>query len=802
MLISLNWLSDFVSLPHDLDPRALAERFTVTVAEVEGIEHLTTTASGLIAARIERVEPIPGSGSLYAVSLEVGGRSLDSVTAAPGLATGQFIIYAPAGASLPEIGAVGVRQAHGRTSEGMIVAGDSLGLPTVGQHAIFLPPSTKPGEPIDMALFDDWVMEVDNKSITHRPDLWGHYGIAREMAAMFATPLGGYPVVPLAELAEADLPEIPITIDDPARCPRYSALRFTGVRPQPAPLRMQVRLAHVGLRPIDILVDLTNYIMAELGQPMHAFDGSRIDRIEVALAKAGEKFRTLDGLDRTMPEGALMIQCNRRSVALAGIMGGADTEITPKTNDLLLESANFDAATIRRCAVALGHRTDASARFEKSQDPHNTVLGIQRFVKLARPELPDMRLTSRLSDAFPLPPAPINVTVQPDYVRRYLGRPVETAEMVRILESLQFGVAEVGGLLEVAVPTFRATKDISIEPDVIEEIARFVGYGSITPTVPEVTVRYAAPAAISRLERRTLALLCGGMSYAEVHRYIWFDDAWLKTLGYEPGPTIGLRNPAAAGSERLRTTLLPGLLAVVDLNRRNFDRFEIVEVGSAFMPDKVERPEQAERRRLAIVLVAPGRKPAQEDALLARLKTDLETWAAQVLEGELAYSAAVASVPWEHEAKTASVVMDGRTVGRLTAVPAACKRAMDEHLAAWSIVLAEVDLDPLAERKPPVRKLAAIPVYPQINVDFSVLTDAGVRYEAIRGHLAGYAHPLLSRLAFVDSYEGGSVPAGKRSFTLRATIGDPSRTLGESDIQSFREAFIAHLSAAGLTLRQ
>jgi phenylalanyl-tRNA synthetase beta chain len=373
MYISLNWIRDFVDLPADIDPRELAERFTIVTAEVEGVEHITCDAKGLIAAQIVSVEPIPGTERMYAVRANLGSTQVDTVTIAEGLKPGDRVIYAPVGSTLPGVGKVSKRQAGGRTSEGMIAPGDALGLATVGQRAVWLPPSTVVGSAIDLAEFDDWVIEVDNKSITHRPDLWGHYGIARELAAVYGKPLEPYPVAPLKDIDNPSLPEIPIVIDDPAKSPRYSALRFTGVRPQPAPLWMQVRLAHVGLRPIDVLVDLTNYIMAELGQPMHAFDGSNIDRIEVAVAAPGEKFKTLDGVDRTLPAGALMIQSHRKSVALAGIMGGFDTEITEKTTDLLLESANFEAATIRKCAAALGHRTDASARFEKSQDPLNTV---------------------------------------------------------------------------------------------------------------------------------------------------------------------------------------------------------------------------------------------------------------------------------------------------------------------------------------------------------------------------------------------------------------------------------------------
>lgn len=801
MLISLNWIRDFVDLPPGFDPRELAERFTCTSAEVEGVEHITCSASGLIAAGIVSIETIPGDKPLFAVKVDLGDRQVDTVTVAEGLKTGDRVIFAPPGSTLPGVGQVGERKTAGRTSVGMIVPGDALSLPTVGQRAMWLPPSTKPGSSVDMGLFDDWIIEVDNKSITHRPDLWGHYGIAREVAAICDRQLKPYPIAPPQELDDPALPAVPIVIDDPAKCPRYSALRFTGVRPQPAPLWMQVRLAHVGLRPIDILVDLTNYIMAELGQPMHAFDCAKIDRIEVAVARPGEQFVTLDGFTRTMPEGALMIQCNRQSVALAGIMGGANTEVTNQTTDLLLESANFEAATIRRCATALGHRTDASARFEKSQDPHNTVIGIGRFVYLARPELPDMRFTSRLSDCFPHPPKPITVRVDPAFVGRYIGREVPADRIMSILAKIGFSVKAVDGMLEVGVPTWRATKDVSIEADIIEEVARFIGYGTITPALPEVTVRYAEPEAITRLERQTLTLMCGGMSYAEVHRYLWFDADWLKQLGFDPGTTLSLKNPVAAGTERLRTTLLPGLLATVDLNRRHFEHFELLEIGSAFPHGQKESPEKTEQRHLALAVVAPGRKPAHEDALILRLKTDLETFARQVLKGHFQFAAEEAVAPWEHQAKTAAVRLDERTVGRLTAVPAAFRRRIDEHLVAWSVVLAEINLSLLAERRPEPRKLAPVPVYPRINLDFSVLARSTRRYDEIERALRTYDHPLLRRLAFVDSYEGGSVPQGMRSFTFRVTIGDPSRTLTEQDIQDFRSTFLEWMKNQDLALR-
>jgi phenylalanyl-tRNA synthetase beta chain len=666
------------------------------------------------------------------------------------------------------------------------------------------------GVRIDAHIFDDWIIEVDNKSITHRPDLWGHYGIAREIAAMYGTALKPYPVTPIEELASPALPEVPIVIDDPVRSPRYSALRFAGVKAQPSPLWMQVRLAHVGLRPIDLLVDLTNYIMAELGQPMHAFDARGIERIEVAVAQPGERFTTLDGVKRTMPAGTVMIQSNRRSVAIGGIMGGADTEIQTGTTELLLESANFEPATIRRAATAMGHRTDASARFEKSLDPAHTVLAIQRFVKLARAELPEMKLTSRLSDAFPNPPQTRVIQLDPKFVSRYIGREITVEQIEGILRPLAFEVRRVDDRLDVTVPSFRATKDITIDADLVEEIARCLGYGTVEPALPHVTVRYAEPDAPARLERATLALLTGGMSYAEVHRYIWFDDAWLSKLGFDPGPTIRLRNPAAMGQERLRTTLVPGLLAAVDLNRRHFERFELLEVGSVFVSGQsaalagsgdFRSAEDHEDRRLALVRVAPGRKAAVEDELHARLKTDLTTWMLQMFGETPSFQAASASFPWQHEVKTSNILLGEDPLGRVTVVPTALRRRIDEHLQAWSIAISEVSLSMLSNRRKTERRLAPVPVYPQISLDFSVLSPASRPYAQIEQALARFDHALLRRLSFVDSFEGGAVPTGRRSFMFRATIGDPTRTLSEADVQTFRQSFIEYLARNELPLR-
>ncbi len=796
MLISLNLLKDFVNISAGANPRELALRFTTTTAEVEGVEEHKANFNGLVAGRIESLDRAAAEGKLYKVTISAG-KTFNSLTTAPGLSIGDIVAFAPPGST---VGGhqIGTTDSSGRPAEGMIVAWGSVGFTDIGANAVFLPPTTKPGSPIDPALFNDWVIEIDNKSITHRPDCWGHYGIAREVAAMLDLPLKAYDVTDPKALTSDKLPKIPIEIDDAKKCPRYTALLMKGLRSQPSPLWMQVRLAMCGQRPIDLLVDLTNYVMLELGQPMHAFDAAKLTNIQVATAKAGEKFTTLDGVSRTMPADTLMIQCDRKNVALAGIMGGAATEVSAKTDTVLLESANFDAATIRRAATAMGHRTEASARFEKSLDPAHTVLGIARFHKLAKAELPDLTLASTLSDCYPSPKTPKPIEIDCDFASRFMGKAVSPEDVTKILTRLEFACGRSGAKLAVTPPSFRATKDISIEADVIEEVARFVGYNNIEPVLPTMTSRYFEPSADLAIEERTLDDLCVGGDFVEVHDYIWYDDGWLKTIGYEPGECVTLKNPAADNCSRLRKSLMPGLLAIAERNRHHFARFQLAEIGSVFAVG-VKDVEKSQHRSLGLLVAQSGAKAEQE--VWNRLRSALDGWACQVLESTVECVETKAGQPWEDADRTAEIAVGGKILGRMTLLPLTCKQKIDERLRAWSIGLAELNLTAAASLLGKHEKLPPLPRHPQVELDFSVLVDSSRRYREIAGQLAGFKHPLLARLEYVGAYEGGSIPAGKRSLTLRSRIGHDDHTLAEQEIREFQDTFRRFLLAGGLELR-
>lgn len=801
MLISLNWLRDFVEIPASLSPRDLALQFTITTAEVEGVEEHVADFEGVVAASIESIKPLPGDAKLKTVVVDIGGRTLTSLTTAPDITPGDLVAYAPPGA---RVGSqkLGEKDAAGRDSQGMILAWGALGFPNIGAHAVKLPPSTKSGSEIGRALFSDWIIEVDNKSITHRPDCWGHYGIAREVAAMLRLPLKRYDVTPLASLKN-DQPAIPIEIDDAEKCPRYTAQLFKGLKAQPSPLWMQTRLALCGMRPIDLIVDLTNYIMLELGQPMHAFDGSKVANIQVAVAKPGEKFKTLDGMDRTLPPDTLMIQSNRKNVAIAGIMGGAETEVSPATTAVLLESANFEAPTIRRAATTMGHRTEASARFEKSLDPVNTVLGIARFHKLAKAELPDLQLAGTLSDCYPRPKQPRPITIDCDFAARFIGpiaggKTVTPEIITDILTRLEFTCRREGTTLVATPPSYRATKDIEIEADLLEEVARFVGYNNIDPSLPRVSARHFAPSKELEVESRTLSHLCLGGEFVEVHNYIWFDDVWLKTIGHDPGECITLKNPAADNCSRLRKSLIPGLIAMAESNRHHYDRFQLVEIGSVFEPGR-DQVETSQQRRMGLVVAQQGKKA---DAIVwERLKLALTGWARQTCEHTLSFRAAKASAPWEDADRLAEVMLRNKAIGRATILPASLIVKIDERLRAWSIAVAEIDLAPVVEHLDHFDRLPTVPRFPQADLDFSVVIDAARRYESVAKDVAGYRHDLLRNLAFIGAYEGGSIPDGKRSLLFRARIGRDDRTLTDDEIQSFNTGFRKFLGEHAMELR-
>ncbi|MCP4590423.1 MAG: hypothetical protein GY842_06755, partial [bacterium] len=367
-----------------------------------------------------------------------------------------------------------------------------------------------------------------------------------------------------------------------------------------------------------------------------------------------------------------------------------------------------------------------------------------------------------------------------------------------ILTPLGFGVNDQGERMTIQVPSWRATKDVAMEADIIEEVARCVGYDNIDSCLPRATVRCFDPNAQHEVEQNTLREFCMNLGYNEIHRYLWYNDAWLAKLGYSPVPGIEVRNPITAQEHSLRHQLMPGMLEATDLNRHHWDAFRLIELGSVFPAGTTA---DAEHRHVG--LISAQRKRDAEDGLLLRMKGDLETWAGQVFGRTATFSRVDGTdrLLWEHVHKSAEVRVGDVGIGTVGVLPLELRNRIDEHLKAWSIVWAELRIDHIAVPRPETRKLEPIPTHPQIDLDFSALTDASRDYVSVAGKVADFKHPLLVNVTYVGSYEGKSIPAGQRSLTFRTRIGDATRTLIDDDLNDFRQAFGAHLQKCGLVLR-
>ncbi len=584
MKLSLEWISQYVDI-HDIDPQALALRMTMATAEVEGCERLDRATKGVVAADILSAQPVEGHPGLTVVEVDTGGgKRFRTVCGAPNARAGLRAAFAPAGAELAGGKRVESSLVAGLESQGILCSARELGLSEFHEILFEIPQSVPVGASLsDLIPPSDHILEIDNKSLTHRPDLWGHYGMAREVAAVLGRPLRPLAMQDLA--AYSHLPAYPLRVDDFENCPAYCCIEIDRIGLGPAPLELQWRLHAVGQRTHDLLVDLTNYLMLEMGQPMHAFDGAGLKAVRVAPLGQAAEFTTLDGQRRKMLPEDLMIWNETQPVAVAGVMGGLDTEVTPQTTRLLLESANFKGSRIRRTAIRLDLRSDASMRFEKNQPPANAKLAIGRFLRLLHDAGQNPQVLSRLTAAGDLKEDPRPLSLPMEYFHRRIGMQIPDEKILSILRSLGFGAEIECGQLRLQIPPFRSAYDIAIPPDIVEEVSRIYGFDNIAPQMPTIPTKPVRANQRLALEHKARRILAQAHGFAEAHSYSWFDDSWLRAIGFDPGPTLTLKNPSAEEQSRMRTCLTPNLLAHARLNRAHRDRFQMFELGRVFQPD-------------------------------------------------------------------------------------------------------------------------------------------------------------------------------------------------------------------------
>jgi phenylalanyl-tRNA synthetase beta chain len=801
MKVLWNWLLEMCDLDNVPSVEEGASALTRSGLEIEGLTNLGGGFKGVVVAEVVGKRPHPNAEKLTLVDVitERGGVATQVVCGAPNVPEpGRKVLWAQIGAQLPGGVTLAAKPVKGIDSPGMLCAEDELGLSEDHAGIIVLDEddATALGSPAQKALgVDDWLLEVNAPA--NRGDLLGHVGVARELVAA----LGGKLVPPDADLsavAGGGKANIELAIASGEDCPRYVARVIEGLRVKPSPRRFAQRLRAVGVRPISNLVDVTNYVMFELGTPLHAFDLATLTTnvVGVSPASDAEKFTTLDGVERTLVKTDLMIRDGERGIALAGVMGGAETEVTQATTRVLLESASFRALAVRRTARRLGLHSEASHRFERGVDPELASFASARTARLLC-LLGGGHVTGDAVDAYPGRRQTTAIPVRLPRVRMLTGAPLTAAQCTGALERLQFTVATSGDTLTVTPPSVRA--DVTREVDVIEEILRITGYELVQSSLP-VLRQAPPPRPAHRGDAARRALAAAGASEAITYGFQSAERAGALGIAATDrrAQPIAIRNPMSAEQGVMRTSLLPNLIAAVARNQ-SYGRPDVAlfEVGSVFLRKGEavsERPlhELADEPTLAAGVLA-GRRSAQLGAGTPWDVFDAKALALEAIRavaGDVRVDvSATSAVAYLHPGVAGELRIDREIVGCIGEVhpDVRAKLGVDGRVFAF-----EVELDKLRLAEP--AQMRAIARFPGSERDVSLLLAEDIPANRIVEVIEATQEPLLARIRLLEDFrDAAKLGAGMKSMLWSIAYRSPERTLTDTEVDKAHEAIVARL---------
>jgi len=799
MYISLNWLKDFVKIPSKISPLEIAQKLTNHTAEVEGFINQAQQFDKVVIGKVLTVRKHPNADRLRLASVDIKTATLEIVCGAPNLAEGQLVPVALVGAILPNGLEIKESEIRGEKSSGMICAEDELGIGKNHEGIVVLNSRAKIGGNFsDYLKVDDVIFELDNKSLSSRPDLLSHYGIARELSAIFDWELKAYNQIinKKIKFLSGKNSQLEIKVDDKDACPRYLALKIDNITVQESPAWLKDKLIAVNQKPINNIVDLTNYVLLELGQPLHAFNADKVKKILVRSAREGEKIETLDEKERVLSSDDLVISDGEQVLAIAGIMGGKDSGVTDSTTSIILESANFKAATIRRTSQKLGLRSEASTRYEKSLDPSLTEEALYRFINLLSKILPNARISSALTEINYVKVEEKIIELDLNWLNKKIGQIIPRDRVINNLKKLGFEIAdEKAEILLVTVPSWRATKDVSIKEDLVEEILRLFGYNNIESRLPLEELALPKINEERLLERKIKNILALKYGLSEVYNYSFVGEEQLKKLDIEFFKHLRIMNPVSDTQTMLKQSLVPNLVSSVKNNQARPESFGLFEVGSVFF----NAPGNLKKEAIGDEVI-----PYQEKHLglvLAGNETDLFTqlkgMVDNLFKSLVSYEAEAIFVEpselpgWADKVLAAKIVFLGREMGTVAMLSQAASANLN---IKKSVALAELNFKELSDLVLNLEnyKFQELAKYPSVSRDLAFVLNEKILYNEIKIEIIKF-NPLIKKVDLFDVYSGDKLANDEKGLAFRVVFQADDRTLKTEEVDMVIKDLLDHL---------
>lgn len=807
MKVSLNWVKKYVDLPENITTKQMATDLTLRTVEVEGYENTEEKFHDIIVGKVLEVNEHPNADKLKVCKVDIGEKEpRQIVCGGSNLYPNEMVVVCKPGAEVywhgeAELMKIKDSKVRGVDSYGMICGAEEVYL-----ENIF--PAKEEVEIVDLAGIDcypgqsiteiidmkDVVLEIDNKSLTNRPDLWGHYGIARELSAIYDVDLKPIEKVEI----DSKLPKYDVEIEDSSKCQRYVAVEIDNVYEKRSPLWMQSAIIKGGMRPINAIVDITNYVMMAVGQPLHAFDKTHVDgnKIIVRNAREGEELLLLDNNSIELTTDDLVISDVNDAMALAGIRGGKKDSILPETTSVVLEVANFTAKTIRKTGKRFDEKTDASIRYEKNIDTQRVDEGLNLALALFKEIFPESKVVA-YNDVYPVETKNEKIDVTEEFLDTRLGKKIDRETITRVLTRLGYEVNYKNGTYSVVVPTYRSTGDVSLKDDVMGDIARLLSFESFEAQPLTISFDHAVLQNNVLLETRIKEYLSSRCGFYEIFTYPWINEKYINAASIDKNNSVKLATPPSPEEAYLRSSLVPGMLEAISKNLRYFDNFKMFEMAQVFIKGEYHESSEDETLPIHKKLLTGSIVGSNPKEIFYELKGVIENLSRYTHMKELSITTECEKPSWADINAYLAIKLDDVVVGYMGLL--SVKTMNDAKIKRTNVAIFELDSNMFVPLESRTNKFKHIPVLPSVEKDLSLIVDENITW----AEMTKYIRSKASSIKFIEEYRGNQIPEGKKSIMLRVTFDSGDTTLTSEEINTKLDAIIRTLNKmCGAVLRE